>query len=94
VLFLAICKKKKQTERDRGFTLLEIEEEQQYKWYGTKLFWVFYAKSNFSLLLCASEGISPRLPIALPILYTSSKAISVGTKPIATNITASPRFIT
>jgi hypothetical protein len=37
---------------------------------------------------------SPRFPIALPILYTSSKAISVGIKPTATNIAASPGFIT
>jgi hypothetical protein len=40
------------------------------------------------------RGTSPRLPIALPILYTSSKAISVGIKPTATNIAASPGFIT
>jgi hypothetical protein len=30
----------------------------------------------------------------LPILYTISKAISVGTKPTATNIPASTKFIT
>jgi hypothetical protein len=54
---------------------------------------IFYANSIFSLLCCASDEISPRLPIALPILYTISKAISVGTKPIARNIAASPGFI-
>ena len=56
----------------------------------------FYANSLPSLLLCCAsdEEISPRLPIALPIRYIISKAISVGIKPTATNIPASPRFIT
>jgi hypothetical protein len=54
----------------------------------------FYANRIFGLLLCcANEEISPRFPIALPILYTSSKAISVGIKPTATNMPASPKFI-
>lgn len=52
-----------------------------------------YAKSILSLLWCTTDEISPRLPIALPILYTISKAISVGTKPIAKKTAASPRFI-
>ncbi len=46
------------------------------------------------VMRCASDEISPRLPIALPNLYTISKAISVGTKPTAKNIAASPKFIT
>ncbi len=52
-----------------------------------------YGKSILNLLCCAADEISPRLPIALPILYTISKAISVGTKPIAKKIAPSPRFI-
>jgi hypothetical protein len=55
----------------------------------------FYANSLLILLLCcASEEITPRRPIALPIRYTISKAISVGTKPTVKNIAASPKFIT
>jgi hypothetical protein len=61
---------------------------------STNLF-ILYANSILSLLGCAGgNGISPRFPIALPILYTISKATSVGTKPTARNIAASPEFIT
>src|SRR5829696_6376001 len=63
------------------------KEEQTY-------LFILYPKSIFSLLLCcANDGISPRFPIALPILYTISKAISVGTKPTARNMPTSPGFI-
>jgi hypothetical protein len=55
----------------------------------------FLCKRIFNLLLCcANDGISPRFPIALPILYVISRAISVGTKPIARNMPTSPGFIT
>ena len=49
----------------------------------------FYHGNNLSLVSCVNLGVSPRFPIALPILYTSSKATSVGTKPIARYIAAS-----
>ena len=52
-----------------------------------------YAESILDLLCSAADEISPRLPIALPILYTISKAINVGTKPIAKKTATSPRFI-
>lgn len=52
-----------------------------------------HANKDFGLLCCATDEYSPRFPIALPILYTSSKATSVGMKPIAMNIAASPKFI-
>ena len=54
---------------------------------------IHYANTDLSSLCRIGNEISPRLPMALPILYTISKAISVGTKPIAKNIPASPRFI-
>jgi hypothetical protein len=61
---------------------------------STNPFFNFYASRIPSLVLFASDGISLRLPIALPILYTISKTISVGTKPIVRNVAASPGFIT
>jgi hypothetical protein len=82
VLFSAMDKKKV----DRAIRVCALKEI-------TSLL-ILYANSVLILLCCASDKISPRFPIALPILYTICKAISVGTKPIATNIAASPGFIT
>ncbi len=45
------------------------------------------------MLCSANEEISPRFPIALPILYTNSEATSVGMKPIAMKIAASSTFV-
>jgi hypothetical protein len=72
-------------EKDRGMRVCAAQKEHN--------LFILYANSIFSLLCCAGEGISPRFPIALPILYIISKATSVGTKPSARNIAASPGFI-
>jgi hypothetical protein len=82
MLFLPIGKKGRQVEQSEVALLKD----------STNLF-ILYANSILSLLCSAGNGISPRFPIALPILYTVSKAISVGTKPTARNIAASPGFI-
>lgn len=85
MLFLPIDKKRRQIELWEDVCCSKKE--------STNLF-ILYANSILSLLGCAGNGISPRFPIALPILYTISKATSVGTKPTARNIAASPGFIT
>jgi hypothetical protein len=82
MLFLPIGKK----ETDRAMTECACSLS------TTKLF-ILYANSILNLLRCGGNGISPRFPMALPILYAISKAISVGTKPTARNIAASPGFI-
>src|SRR5215203_6404324 len=70
--------------------------EREYLQGGVDLSLYSLSKEHLQLLLlcCANDGISPRFPIALPILYTISKAISVGTKPTARNMPTSPGFIT